>query len=87
MLYAIVAVIALILDQLLKYWTTISVVLDTGQRNLIPGLIHLANVHNYGAAFSFLQGARWFFVGLCVVFVAVVIYLLAKNIISTPGAR
>ncbi len=87
MLYAIVAVIALILDQLLKYWTTISVVLDTGQKNLIPGLIHLANVHNYGAAFSFLQGARWFFVILCLVFVAVVIYVLLKGIINTPGAR
>ena len=87
MLYAIVAVIALILDQLIKYWTTISVIKDEGIVKLIPGLIHLTNVHNTGAAFSFLQGARWFFVALCVVFVAAVIYLLVKNIICTPGAR
>ena len=87
MLYAIVAVIALILDQLVKYWTTISVIKDEGIVKLIPGLIHLTNVHNTGAAFSFLQGARWFFVALCAVFVAAVIYLLVKNIICTPGAR
>ena len=87
MLYAIVAVIALILDQLVKYWTTISVIKDEGIVNLIPGVIHLTNVHNTGAAFSFLQGMRWFFVALCAVFVAAVIYLLVKNIICTPGAR
>ena len=79
MLYAIVAVIALILDQLVKYWTTISVIVDTGYVKLIPGLLHLTNVHNTGAAFSFLQGARWFFVALSVLFVAAVIYMLVKG--------
>lgn len=87
MLYAIVAVIALILDQALKYWTTVNIVVNTGVKKLIPGVIHLANVHNTGAAFSFLEGARWFFVILCLVFVAVVIYVLAKDIIRTPVAR
>ena len=87
MLYAIVAVIALIFDQLLKYWTTVHVAVNTGEKKLIPGLIHIANIHNTGAAFSFLEGARWFFVILCVVFVIAVIFLLAKNIISAPGAR
>lgn len=87
MLYAIVAVIALIFDQLIKYWTTIHIVVDTGEKPLIPGLVHLACVHNYGAAFSFLQGARWFFVVLCAVFVATVVYLLAKDIITSSGSR
>ena len=87
MLYAIVAVIALIFDQLLKYWTTITIVVDSGRKELIPGVIHLTNVHNEGAAFSFLPGARWFFVGLCAVFALVVIVLLAKRVINTPKAR
>lgn len=87
MLYAIVAVIALIFDQLLKYWTTVHIVENTGEAKLIPGLIHLAHIHNTGAAFSFLQGGRWFFVVLCVIFAAVIIYLLAKGVIRTPGAR
>ncbi len=87
MLYAIVAVLALIVDQLVKYWTTVKIVVDTGEAKLIPGFIHLANVHNTGAAFSFLEGARWFFVVLCIVFVAVVIYVLVKNIVRQPLAR
>ena len=87
MLYAIVAVLALILDQAVKYWTTVNIVVDTGEAKLIPGLVHLANIHNTGAAFSFLEGARWFFVILCIIFCLVVIYVLAKNIITHPVAR
>lgn len=87
MLYAIVAVLALILDQAVKYWTTANIVLNTGEKAFLPGIIHLANVHNDGAAFSILEGQRWFFVVLCVVFVAVVTYMLAKNIIHSAPAR
>ena len=87
MLYAIVAVLALILDQGIKYWTTVNIVVDTGEAKLIPGLIHLANVHNTGAAFSFLEGARWFFVLLCILFCLLVVYVLVKNIITHPVAR
>ena len=87
MLYAIVAVLALILDQAVKYWTTVNIVVDTGEAKLIPGFLHLANVHNTGAAFSFLEGARWFFVILCIIFCLVVVYVLVKNIITHPVAR
>ena len=87
MLYAIVAVIALIIDQAVKYWTTAHIVLNEGNHALIPGFIHLANVHNTGAAFSFIEGARWVFVALCAVFVAVLIYLLVNNIIKGRAAR
>lgn len=87
MLYAIVAVIALIADQAVKYWTTAHIVLNEGKHKLIPGFIHLTNVHNTGAAFSFLEGARWFFVVLCALFVVALIYLLAKNIIKSKSAR
>lgn len=87
MLYAIVAVAALILDQAVKYWTSANIVLNTGVRELIPGFIHLANVHNTGAAFSFMEGARWFFVVLCAVFTAAVIVLLAKRIIKSEFER
>ena len=87
MLYAIVAVLALILDQAVKYWTTVNIVVDTGEAKLIPGLIHFANVHNTGAAFSFLEGARWFFVILCILFCLLVVYVLVKNIVTHPVAR
>ena len=87
MLYAIVAVLALILDQAVKYWTTVNIVVDTGEAKLIPGFIHLANVHNTGAAFSFLEGARWFFVILCILFCLLVVYVLVRNIITNRLAR
>lgn len=87
MLYAIVAVIALIIDQAVKYWTTAHIVLNDGRHDLIPGFIHLTNVHNTGAAFSFMEGARWLFVVLCALFVAALIYLLVKNIIRGKTAR
>ena len=90
MLYAIVAVIAIILDQLVKYLVETHVVLDaigSDVVRLIPGFVHITNIHNFGAAFSFLEGARWFFVILCIVFVVVVVYVLLKDIINTPLAR
>ena len=90
MLYAIVAVIAIILDQVVKYLVESRVVLDAiGQDvvRLIPGFVHITNVHNFGAAFSFLSGARWFFIILCILFVLVVVYVLMKDIINTPIAR
>ena len=87
MLYAIAAVAALIADQALKYWVTANIELVDGFKPLIPGFIRLSNIQNSGAAFSFLEGARWLFVVLCVIFVAAVIWLLIKRIIATPGAR
>ena len=90
MLYAIVAVLAIIADQIVQYLVESRVVLDAIGEDvvrLIPGFIHITNVHNFGAAFSFLSGARWFFVILCIAFVLVVVYVLMKDIINTPGAR
>lgn len=87
MLYAIVAIVLLILDQALKLWVTNNIMLDVGVVELIPGVIHLTKLHNYGAAFSFMQNYRWFFVVLCVLFCAVIIYLMAKNIINGKVAR
>lgn len=86
MYYAIAAVIALILDQLSKFY--VSTHLEPHARvALIPGVFDLTHEINTGAAFNFLEGARWFFVVLCVGFVAVVIYLMAKGAIGRPAAR
>ena len=93
MFYAIVAVICLILDQLAKYWTSTHLEVgeflctEAGEKQAILGLIRVTHSTNAGAAFNFLSGARWFFVVLCIVFVAVVIYLMAKNVIRHPAAR
>lgn len=87
MLYAIVAVIILILDQGLKYWTSLNIAYSVGRKPIIPGIVHLTNYHNTGAAFSFLEGARWFFVIITVIFVIAVIVLLSMEIISGKFGR
>ena len=86
MLYAIVAVIILILDQATKYWTNLHIA-ESATSPFIPGFIQLTNVHNKGAAFSFLEGGRWFFVILTLVVAIAVIVLLSKNIVKGKLGR
>ena len=90
MLYAIVAVLVLILDQAVKYSVTVSLALDTGSKTLSPGVLSLVNIHNKGAAFGLLSDsafARWLFILVAVVFVAAVVLALTKNIIRQPLGR
>ena len=87
MIYAIVAVLVLIADQALKFYTVSNIVLNTGEVPLIKGLVHLTHVHNYGAAFSILQNTRWMLVALTAVFVAIVIYALCAELIQGPLGR
>lgn len=89
MVYAIVAVILLIVDQWLKYQVTVGIVLDTGEQALIPGIVKLVNVHNEGAAFSILSDSnmRWAFAGLAVVFSVVLIVLMAKRVLAGKFGR
>ena len=87
MLYAIVAIILLILDQALKLWVTSNIVLTSGIKELIPNVIHLTNYHNEGMAFGLLKNFRWFFVVLCVAFCVAIIYFMVKKIINGKIAR
>ena len=90
MIYAIVIVLILIGDQAMKLWTTKNIILGAiGDDcvSLIPGFIHLTNVHNTGAAFSILQNARWILVGVTAVFIIVVIVLISREIIHTRFGR
>ena len=89
MAYAIVAVLVLILDQSVKYWTTLNIAVD-GSRDFIPGFLELTNLHNTGAAYGLFNNVsvmRWIFVLLAVAFAALVIWLLAKKKISGAFGR
>ena len=80
MLFAIAVILILILDQGLKYWVTLSIPLDEGVRNLIPGVLELRNIHNTGAAFSLLSNApHWIFVVLAVLFIAIIIVAVKRE--------
>ncbi len=90
MIYAIVAVLVLIADQAVKYWTTKNILLNAVGADcvrLIDGVVHMTNVHNYGAAFGIMQNARWPLAIVSALFVAVVIVLINKEIIHTPFGR
>ena len=76
MLYAIVGTVVLILDQLLKLWVNNNLPVNTGIRPLIPGVIHLTNIHNTGAAFGLFSGARIILLLVLILFTAAAIFLL-----------
>lgn len=88
MLYSIVALLVVILDQAVKYWVT-NTLMGYDIVKLIPGVISLVNVPNDGAAFSLLSGggARIYFIIVTVVFCIAVILALATNFISGRVAR
>jgi signal peptidase II len=91
LIYAIATVIVLILDQLLKLWTTSNIELSTGYKDLIPGVLGITNYHNYGIAFGLGSGnhsllLRWLMVVLVLAFSAVIVVLLVrKKIIGSFG--
>lgn len=89
MLYAIIAMLVIILDQWVKYWVAGNISVGVGLKEFIPGILSLVNVHNDGAAFSFLSGsgARIYFIIICGVFTVGVIIALATNLISGPIGR
>ena len=89
MLYAIVGMLVIILDQGVKYWVTNHIMLNTITEPLIPGVLSLVRMHNDGAAFSFLTGggARIYFVILTAVFTIAVILALVTNFINGKFGR
>ena len=89
MLYAIVGMLVIILDQGVKYWVTNNIMLNTITEPLIPGVLSLVRMHNDGAAFSFLSGgnARIYFIILTGIFTVAVIIALATNFINGKFGR
>jgi len=88
MLYSIVGLLVIILDQAVKFWVS-DTLFGTDVVRFIPGVLSLVNVHNDGAAFSFLsgQGARIYFIVATGLFVVLVIIALATNFIRGKFSR
>lgn len=64
-LFAVVAVLVVAFDQVVKAWARAALV--PGEPvTLIPGVMDLSLVYNTGAAFSLGEGAGWLFVGIAV---------------------
>ena len=86
MLYALCAALALALlglDQWVKHYVTVHIPLGEAQP-LLPGLVELRTVHNYGAAWSSLAGMRWPLVAITGVIIAAVAVILIRRIVRHP---
>lgn len=89
MLYAIVGMLVIIFDQVVKYWVDKNLLEAAQVIDLIPGAISLTRVYNDGAAFSFLSGgsARIWFIGITGLFTVLVIIALVTDFISGKFGR
>ncbi|MCI1665442.1 MAG: signal peptidase II [Atopobiaceae bacterium] len=74
--FALVSVIAVVLDQVTKAWAS-SVLVAGRAVALIPGIMDLDLVYNTGAAFSMGEGARWVFVVIALVVIGICLWLVA----------
>ena len=86
MLYALCAALALALlglDQWVKHYVTVHIPLGEAQP-LLPGLVELRTVHNYGAAWSSLAGMRRLLVAITGVIIAAVAVILIRRIVRHP---
>ena len=86
MIETVVILLLVGLDQLVKYLVRVHIPLG-GQVPMIPHVLGLAHIHNTGAAFSMLSGARWFFVVLTVAFVVFAMWVLLARKITHPFGR
>ena len=83
MLETAAIILLVILDQAVKYLVKTNIPLG-GSVPLLPGILGLTHIHNEGAAFSMLTGARWFFVVLTVVFLGFGLWVLWKEKLRHP---
>lgn len=86
MLYAIVAILVILADQLIKLYVSSS---SFQPMDLIPGVLSLTKVENDGAAFGFLSGenATMWFIIIAAVFTILVVIALATRFINGFLAR
>ena len=80
---ALLALALLILDQWVKQF--ISAALPLGEaRPLLPGVVELRTVHNYGAAWSSFSGARWMLVIVTSLIVLLILAALVRRVVRHP---
>ena len=88
MVYGIIALLALLVDQFLKFWTVSNVALNTGIRPLIPGFLHITYIKNFGAAFGVMSsfGAlRWILLILLIAFTALMVFAFMVGHVLRPA--
>ncbi len=75
MLWVLIIVFAVILDQVTKYLARVYLK-PVGSIQLIPNVFHFTYVENRGAAFGILQNQRWFFILITIIVVLAIVYYM-----------
>ncbi|MDD3341119.1 MAG: signal peptidase II [Bacilli bacterium] len=70
--------LGIILDQISKFLISIFMELNTSLP-IIDGFFHLTHVQNFGAAFSILDGNRFFFILVALLSLCVIYFVFIKN--------
>ena len=90
MSYAIVGLLVLLVDQLMKFWTMRNVDVNAIGRDLIPGVLRLTHIQNKGVAFGLFSDVswlRWLLLVLLAVFAVFIIVGIATRFLRTGFAR
>jgi signal peptidase II len=83
LIYWIIALVIIVIDQLVKHFVTVTVALNQAHL-MIPGVFSLANIHNNGAAWSTLAGQQWLLSSISAIAVVVLGDLLVKRPKNAP---
>ena len=86
MLYYLIALLLVVIDQGVKFWVRSSIPLG-GHVPFLPGLLELSYVKNTGAAFSILTQHTWLLTLISLVVSAAVAYALAKDLMPSRLGR
>ncbi len=96
MIYWILTVLGaglLALDQWTKFWTVDNFAAPAAAniysttdpaKPLLPGLVELTRIHNYGAAWSSFSGQKWLLIGVTAVLLTVMLVLMARKVVRHP---
>ena len=91
MLYALIGILFLFADQLLKFWTVSHIELNAYPgKELIPGVLNMTYIKNSGMAFglfSKFSGLRWVLLGLLAAFTVFIILGIILRYLRTGFAR
>ena len=80
---ALAAVLCVAADQAVK-WLVVNTMTLGQSQPLLPPLLRLTRVHNYGAAWSSFAGQKWLLLGVTGVILAAVLWVLARRIVRHP---
>lgn len=86
MLYYLISILLIVIDQLVKWWVRGNIPLG-GAVPFLPHLLELTYVRNTGAAFSSFSGLTWLLAAVSLAATAVIVLLLRRDFFPSPLGR